>query len=674
MPITSFKDFEGKKEQIRVALRDIAPNFDQLRKIGIDVNSNIILELDRKLKEEQFKVLVIGEFKNGKSTVINSLLGEKVLPAYSTPCTAVINEVKYGNEKKAMLFFKNPLPQNMTTDIKEKAKQHIKKYENSNEIPPYEIDASELEEYVTIPDPCKDQADSIRELPYSKVVLEYPIPLCKNGVEIIDSPGLNENETRTKVTEEYLKQADAILFVFRCPKIAGENGIRYIEDQLHPRGHKEIFFICNCINLVPEEERSRLIKYGNQKLSPLTDLKEKGIFYVDALGALKAKEKHDGNALKDTGMPQLEESLSEFLRNKRGKAKLLSILIPLTSYVDLLCTNQVKNYLGTLAQNMDELEKKVKDAMPHFELAIQHKKNIEEKLDVKFQKFQNDVQRQMDAKYLSIMNDIPKYVEALDTTNKISMKPWKQTESQKALLEELYSKLNEYVQDQMSQWIKIDLTKYLSSFVIELENDIGQDVDQFYKNLDDFRCNVSATEEPNEMSAFERVGATILGTLVGGPAYGVVGATMGLKETAKRSAAVSVAALLIGMTPIGMPGFVLLVVGSGLYSILTGSATLTGNFKAEVANSFVQRLKESKDNVTEEYAKKLSKNMRNGYDCVTVALQKEIDIENSKIIALREDRERGAEERKNKEQILQGVLQNLTDINSRALRLKESVE
>ena len=220
MPIVSYNDLKEKKGSILHSLFELAGIVDNLNDMGLAVSGSALLDLKRKLENDNFKVLVIGEFKNGKSTFINSLMGDKVLPAYSTPCTAVINEVIYGKEKRAVLYFKNPLPAEISPDIQPGAMQHIKKYEGK-EIPPIELDVADLVDYVAIPDPTKDQADSIKELPYSKVILEYPIELCHDGIEIIDSPGLNENGTRTKVTEEYLNQADAILFVFRCPKIAG---------------------------------------------------------------------------------------------------------------------------------------------------------------------------------------------------------------------------------------------------------------------------------------------------------------------------------------------------------------------------------------------------------------------------------------------------------------------
>ena len=60
---------------------------------------------ETELKRESFKVLVVGEIKRGKSTFINALLGEEVLPAFATPCTAVINEIKYSETKRAVLHF-----------------------------------------------------------------------------------------------------------------------------------------------------------------------------------------------------------------------------------------------------------------------------------------------------------------------------------------------------------------------------------------------------------------------------------------------------------------------------------------------------------------------------------------------------------------------------------------
>ena len=93
MPIISYDDMKQKKSKIMHSLIDLAGIVDNLNEMGLAINGSALLDLKKKLESDNFKVLVIGEFKNGKSTFINSLMGDKVLPAYSTPCTAVINEV-----------------------------------------------------------------------------------------------------------------------------------------------------------------------------------------------------------------------------------------------------------------------------------------------------------------------------------------------------------------------------------------------------------------------------------------------------------------------------------------------------------------------------------------------------------------------------------------------------
>jgi ribosome biogenesis GTPase A len=60
-------------------------------------------QLAERVQAENFKVLVLGEFKRGKSTFINAMLSEEVLPAKAPPCTAIINEVKWGTARRAVL-------------------------------------------------------------------------------------------------------------------------------------------------------------------------------------------------------------------------------------------------------------------------------------------------------------------------------------------------------------------------------------------------------------------------------------------------------------------------------------------------------------------------------------------------------------------------------------------
>ena len=62
--------------------------------------STLLAETRQRLKEENLRVLLMGKFSSGKSTFLNGLLGENLLPTKVIPTTAVISEIKYNETEK----------------------------------------------------------------------------------------------------------------------------------------------------------------------------------------------------------------------------------------------------------------------------------------------------------------------------------------------------------------------------------------------------------------------------------------------------------------------------------------------------------------------------------------------------------------------------------------------
>jgi ribosome biogenesis GTPase A len=59
------------------------------------------------IETKRYSVVVVGEFNHGKSSLINALLGAKVLPTDAIPTTATINRITYGQEKKVTISYKD---------------------------------------------------------------------------------------------------------------------------------------------------------------------------------------------------------------------------------------------------------------------------------------------------------------------------------------------------------------------------------------------------------------------------------------------------------------------------------------------------------------------------------------------------------------------------------------
>ena len=178
--------FKDKKALLASLLNDSSSIIEDLAMPRFAENLH---QLSRKVDSDAFKIQIVGTFKNGKSTFINALLGEDILPTRVLPCTAVINEIKYGEEKRAVLHFRNPLPEKLLSCIPEATLKHIQAY-GMKDVPPMEIEYDQIDQYVVIPVDGDPEEISLTS-PYLSVELFYPSALLKEGVEIIDSPGFN---------------------------------------------------------------------------------------------------------------------------------------------------------------------------------------------------------------------------------------------------------------------------------------------------------------------------------------------------------------------------------------------------------------------------------------------------------------------------------------------------
>jgi tRNA U34 5-carboxymethylaminomethyl modifying GTPase MnmE/TrmE len=279
-----------------------------LNRLKMKEESETIEDLITRLSSDSFKVLVIGEFSRGKSTFINALLKAKIeiLPTDILESTAVITEVKYDKESRAVMYYKPGFEVNSLKSV--------------------EVDIERLKELVTFHDgSSEDKEKQIHESPYEKLELFWPLELCKNGVDIIDSPGLNASDIGTQITTQYLNKVDAILFVLTCNQLGTSTELKMIEI-IRDYGFEDIFFICNYFDGVREKEKDRVKKSALDKLGQLTQRGglEKGIFFISARDATDGYQEDDRELIESSGILPLQSELEFFLTTDKGRSKLIS--------------------------------------------------------------------------------------------------------------------------------------------------------------------------------------------------------------------------------------------------------------------------------------------------------------------------------------------------------------
>ncbi len=147
-----------------------------------EMNIPSLLRLLEKLRENRFNLVILGAFKRGKSTLINALLEEAILPTAIIPLTSVVTILGYG--------------ENLAIDVLFRDGQKRR------------ISQGDLVDFITEKGNPKNQKG------VQEVNITYPSDYLKDGVRIIDTPGVGSVYSHnTEVAYNYLPHVDAAVFV-----------------------------------------------------------------------------------------------------------------------------------------------------------------------------------------------------------------------------------------------------------------------------------------------------------------------------------------------------------------------------------------------------------------------------------------------------------------------------
>ncbi len=296
----------------------------------------------KKLRQDRFRIAVIGEFSQGKSTLLNALLGEEIQPVRMSPCSVTVTVLRYGSKKKVTCHYKNG---------------------KSEEIPleKYHEKAAMSEEIAEGANYQQEPANSqIKE-----IVFEHPdLELCRNGVEIVDSPGLNENRDRTAITRQIIKDTDAIIFLTNASRLLTE-GERELLEELRleinngnaNKPAENIFVLVNFMDLVRrEKDRQSLQKRATNLLQgekPIIS-GENRIHFISAQAALDAiLERYEDDCL--AKFRDFTQSLEQFLLNEKGSLKIKQSC---DRFDDL-----IRSSLGYLEKNLEDSQSKKEEIL-----------------------------------------------------------------------------------------------------------------------------------------------------------------------------------------------------------------------------------------------------------------------------------------------------------------------
>jgi small GTP-binding protein len=333
------------------AKREIIARFSQLAEVAEAVGMVTLARDIRttripKLEAERFHLVVLGEFNHGKSTFVNALLGQDVLPTGITPTTASINHVVHAQNPTARVVLSSG---------------------ESRYLEP-----TQLKEWVTV---AGGHASEV-----AFVELGYPSELLVNNVVLVDTPGVNDlNEQRAEVTYGYVPRADAVVFLLDAGQALKDSEREFLRSRVLESARDRLIFVLGKMDLLNADERVAVVDYVRQGLAQITT--DPIVFPLSAKDWAKSGDPA-------SGMPQLLAYLERFLARDRAQvildnaaadaartAAYLESNLGVRLYSYDLDINQLEERIAAVREQLDSSKRKLDELHVRIEADASSIKN-----------------------------------------------------------------------------------------------------------------------------------------------------------------------------------------------------------------------------------------------------------------------------------------------------------
>jgi GTP-binding protein EngB required for normal cell division/predicted component of type VI protein secretion system len=256
---------------------------------GIDATA--LDALCAKLTGRIFNLVVAGEFKRGKSSVINALLGAEVLPTGVVPLTSIVTVLHHGAAPSAEVTFEDGHRETIGIDA--------------------------LADYVTE----RGNPKNVKRV--QQVEATFPAPWLDRGFRLVDTPGIGSAYNHnTDVTRAYLPQADAVIFVASVEQPVSRSELQFLTDI---RNHADrIFCMLNKTDYLSESELAESVAFSTAAVREALGA-EVPVFPVSARKALQARTSAAGATFAAGGFEEFDAALRRFLECDSGAVWIASV-------------------------------------------------------------------------------------------------------------------------------------------------------------------------------------------------------------------------------------------------------------------------------------------------------------------------------------------------------------
>jgi hypothetical protein len=321
-------------QRLETLICDLHTN-EKHRKDLLMNHSEIKIDAENLMKNE-FPIAVLANWNAGKSTFLNALMGMPILPMRNKPYTSGITRIRYGEEPKLTI--------NYTSGEVE-------------EVPlTSELEEDFLVKYVTVDG--DGDGDASKGSSVHEVTVEYPLDICKEGIVLIDTPGVNSiNDSHDKVTFQVIPNAKAIIMLVTADSAGGAEEVEFLKRVLIGRDKNdyEIYFVINKIESISSEDLEDAIDSIKQAIRKVVDdndnpiIENPIIIPISAYAELQFK-------LYQNRLIKLEDLALDqklFYKNKRGRRRNIQTLEDVENLPAVSNFKQLEEHLNNTFIGLD---------------------------------------------------------------------------------------------------------------------------------------------------------------------------------------------------------------------------------------------------------------------------------------------------------------------------------
>jgi hypothetical protein len=334
-----------------------------------------------RLADDKLSIAFVAEFSRGKSELINAIFfadyGQRILPSSAGRTTMCPTELLYDESYEPSIRL---LP--IETRAQTQSTSELKEQLEAWTVLPLDVNSSDgmLEAFKQVSLTKRVSVDEARRLglyhdddpdislnidengmveisQWRHAIVNFPHPLLKQGLVIVDTPGLNAIGTEPELTLNLIPNAHSVLFILAADTGVTKSDIEIWREHIAGTGAARLV-VMNKIDSMWDELRTpqevnQQIDHQVTTVSHNLGLSEQQVFPVSAQKGLVAKINKDAPLLAKSRLPKLEIALSSQLIPAKQhiiRRQLATEIAELTNSKQALLSSRVRNVVEQLVE------------------------------------------------------------------------------------------------------------------------------------------------------------------------------------------------------------------------------------------------------------------------------------------------------------------------------------